>query len=119
MSFNEFLQERFEGVEGTDELRDITRHGLSGGVSGFIYYSELYSLFLDFEEEILDYVTAQTGMTFSDLAAGCDNLDNLAQKAVWTYVECWAHTEYEERMITLEEMNDENMNLLMEQAYAC
>ena len=116
MSFNDYLQERFEGVEGTDELRDITRHGLSGGVSGFIYYSELYTLFLDFEEEILEYVTAQTGMTFSDLAAGCDNLDNLAQKAVWTYVECWAHTEYENRMTTLEEMNDENISELQQLA---
>ena len=113
MSFNEFLQERFEGVEGTEELRDITRHGLSGGVSGFIYYSELYTLFLDFEEEILDYVVEQTGMTFSDLAAGCDNLDNLAQKAVWTYVECWAHTEYEDRMTTLEELNDDNVDNMM------
>tara|TARA_Y100001956_G_scaffold82224_1_gene102257 strand:+ start:349 stop:741 length:393 start_codon:yes stop_codon:yes gene_type:complete len=116
MSFNDYLQERFEGIEGTDELRDITRHGLSGGVSGFIYYSELYTLFLDFEEEILEYVTAQTGMTFSDLAAGCDNLDNLAQKAVWTYVECWAHTEYENRMTTLEEMNDENISELQQLA---
>ena len=114
MSFNEFLQQRFEGVEGTEELRDITRHGLSGGVSGFIYYSELYTLFLDFEEEILEYVTAQTGMTFSDLAAGCDNLDNLAQKAVWMYVECWAHTEYEDRMTTLEELNDDNLNDLIQ-----
>ena len=106
MSYNDYLQERFEGVEGTDELRDITRHGLSGGVSGFIYYSELYSLFLDFEEEILEYVTEQTGMTFSDLAAGRFSIDQLAQKAVWTYVECWAHTEYENRMTTLEEEAD-------------
>ncbi len=118
MSFNEFLQQRFEGVEGTEELRDITRHGLSGGVSGFIYHHELYTLFLDFEEEILDYVVEQTGMTFSDLATGCDNLDDLAQYAVWTYVECWASTEYENRMTTLEELNDDNVEHLMEYAYA-
>ena len=118
MSFNEFLQHRFEGVEGTDELRDITRHGLSGGVSGFIYYSELYTLLLDFEEEILEYVVEQTGMTFSDLAAGRFSIDQLAQKAVWTYVECWAHTEYVNRMTTLEELNDDNVEHLMEYAYA-
>ena len=52
-------------------------------------------------------------MTFSDLAAGCDNLDNLAQKAVWMYVECWAHTEYEDRMTTLEELNDDNVDNMM------
>ena len=118
MSFNDYLQERFEGVESTDELRDITRHGLSGGVSGFIYYHELYTLFLDHEEEILDYLMEHTGTTIAELASDCTTLSQVAQNAVWMYVECWAHTEYENRMITLEEMNDENMNLLMEQAYA-
>ena len=117
MSFNDYLQERFEGVEGTDELRDITRHGLSGGVSGFIYYSELYTLFLDHEEEILDYLMEQCGMSLSDLAIDCNRLHDIAQNAVWMYVEGWACTEYENRMTTLEELNDENMNLLMEQAY--
>ena len=34
------------------------------------------------------------------------------------FVDGWAHREYEHRIITLEELNDENMNLLMEQAYA-
>ena len=57
-------------------------------------------------------------MTFSDLAAGCDNLNDLAQNAVWTYVDCWAHTEYENRMTTLEELNDDNVEHLMEYAYA-
>ena len=114
MSFNDYLQERFEGVEGTEELRDITRHGLSGGVSGFIYYHELYTLFLDHEDEILDYVVEQTGMTFSDLAANCDSLNDLSRVAVWTYVDCWAHTEYEDRMTTLEELNDDNTVSLQE-----
>ena len=114
MSFNDYLQERFEGVEGTDELRDITEHGLSGGVYGFIYYHELYTLFIDHDKEILDYVVEHTGMTFSDLAMNCDGLDDLAQKAVWTYVECWAHTEYEIRMTTLEELNDDNTVSLQE-----
>ena len=118
MSFNDYLQQRFEGVEGTDELRDITEHGLSGGVNGFTYYNELYTLFRVYEEEILDYLMEQCGMSLSDLAIDCFKLDDIAQNAVWMYVEDWAHREYEERMITLEELNDENMNLLMEQAYA-
>ena len=116
MSFNDYLQERFEGVESTDELRDITRHGLSGGVSGFIYYSELYTLFLDHEEEILDYLMEQVGMTFSDCAVNCENLNDFAQRAVWTYVECWANTEYEYRMTTLEELDD--YHAMQEIAYA-
>ena len=118
MSFNDYLQQRFEGVEGTDELRDITRHGLSGGVSSFIYHYELKNLYLTYEDEIL-LMCEECGASFSDLAIECVDLNELATTAVWMAVENWAHREYEERMITLEEMNDENMNLLMEQAYAC
>ena len=118
MSFNDYLQERFEGVEGTDELRDITRHGLSGGVSGFIYYNELKQLFIEHEDEILDYCIEDCGVTLSDLAADCVCTAEIAQNAVWMFVEGWAHTEYENRMTTLEELNDENMDHLMEYAYA-
>ena len=118
MSFNDYLQERFEGIEGTDELRDITRHGLSGGVSSFIYNYELKDLYLEYEEEILEYNEENLGMTFSDCAINCESLSDLAQRAVWTYVELWAHTEYENRMTTLEELNDENVEHLMEVAYA-
>ena len=127
MSFNEFLQERFEGVEGTEELRDITRHGLSRGVSGFIYYNELKKLFIEHEEEILDYLMEDCGMTLSDIAIDAASLGQLATNAVWMYVECWAVTEYEQRMTTLEEMNNENIEHFvqrfttedpMEQAYA-
>ena len=119
MSFNDYLQERLEGVEGTDELRDITRHGLRGGVSGFIYNLELRELFDEYEEEILYYCMQDCGVTLSDLAVECIDIDEIAINAVWMFVEGWAHREYEHRIITLEELNDENMNLLMEQAYAC
>ena len=115
MSFNDYLQERFEGVEGTDELRDITRHGLSGGVGGFIYYNELKELFIEHEEEILNYLMEDCGMTLSDIAIDAGSLGQLATNAVWMYVEGWACTEYENRMTTLEEMNDGNINLLLEQ----
>ena len=52
-------------------------------------------------------------MSFSDLATNCAGLNDLAQYAVWTYVECWAHTEYENRMTTLEELNDDNVDNMM------
>ncbi len=110
MSFNDYLQERFEGVEGTDELRDITRHGLSGGVSSFIYTSELRELFDKYEAEILDYCMQDCGVTLSDLAVECIDIDEIAINAVWMFVEGWAHTEYENRMTTLEELNDENVS---------
>ena len=110
MSFNDYLQERFEGVEGTDELRDITRHGLSGGVSGFIYYNELVDLFTKYEDEILDYCIQDCGVTLSDLAVDCVSIAEIALHAVWMFVEGWAHTEYENRMTTLEELNDDNIS---------
>ena len=113
MSFNDYLQERFEGVEGTEELRDITRHGLSGGVSGFIYNLELRELFDKYEAEILDYCIQDCGVTLSDLAVDCVDIDEIATNAVWMFVEGWAHTEYENRMTTLEELNDDNVNDMM------
>ena len=116
MSFNEFLQQRFEGGEGTDELRDITRHGLSGGVSGFIYYNELVDLFTKYEAEILDYCITDCGVTLSDLAVECINIDEIATNAVWMFVEGWACTEYENRMTTLEELDD--YHAMQEVAYA-
>ena len=121
MSFNDYLQERFEGIEGTDELRDITRHGLSGGVSGFIYHNELRELFGDYEDEILDYCIQDCGVTLSDLAVECESIDELMTNAVWMFVDGWAHREYEHRIITLEELNDERQHWpddLMEYAYA-
>ena len=118
MSFNDYLQERFEGVEGTEELRDITRHGLSGGVSSFIYTSELRELFDKYEAEILNYCIEDCGVTLSDLAVDCIDIDEIAIHAVWMFVEGWAHVEYENRMTTLEELNDDNVEHLMEYAYA-
>ena len=97
MSFNEYLQQRFEGHEGTQELEDIVNHGMSGGVSGFIYYHELYTLFLDHEDQILDHLGAEYGESFSNLARDCESLSSLAEKAVWMYVESWAFAEYQRR----------------------
>ena len=113
MSFNDYLQERFEGIEGTDELRDITRHGLSGGVSSFIYNYELKNLYITYEEEILS-MCEECGYDFAELAVDCDSLSQLATNAVWMAVENWAHREYENRMTTLEELNDDNLNDLIQ-----
>ena len=113
MSFNDYLQQRFEGVEGTEELYDITRHGLSGGVGGFIQYYELQNLYTTYEEEILS-MCEECGATFSDLAIDCDSLGQLATNAVWMAVENWAYVEYENRDTTLEELNDDNMVTLQE-----
>ena len=97
-TINEYLLQRFpNNTEGTQELEDIVNHGMSGGVSGFIYHFENYTLFLDHEDEILEYCESDCGYTLSDLAANCSTISELATKAVWMYVEGWACTEYNRR----------------------
>ena len=94
-TINEYLLQRFpNNTEGTEELEDIVNHGMSGGVSGFIYHFENYTLFLDHEDEILEYCESDCGYTLSDLAADCSTISELATKAVWMYVEGWACGEY-------------------------
>ena len=95
-SFNEYLQQRFEGSEGTEELQDIANHGLAGGVTSFIYTHELDSLYHTYEEDILDICEA-SGVEFPELAANCVNLSDLAQNAVWMAVEMWALVELTNR----------------------
>ena len=70
-------------------------------------------LFNKYEAEILDYCIQDCGVTLSDLAVDCVDIDEIATNAVWMFVEGWAHTEYENRMTTLEELNDDNVNDMM------
>jgi len=98
MSFNEYLQQRFEGTEGTEELRDITRHGLSGGVNGFIYSSELSDLYDRYEDEIEqtldDYEVKLHDLVDSEQFY---SVQMLKEQSVWFFVEAWADVEYERR----------------------
>ena len=115
MSFNDYLQERFKGVEGTEELRDITRHGLSGGVSGFIYSSELADLYDKYEDEI-EQTLDDYDVKLHDLVDSEQfyTMQMLKEQSVWFFVETWACNEYENRMTTLEELNDDNTVSLQE-----
>ena len=70
---------------------------------------------MTYEEEILS-MCEECGYDFAELAVGCDSLSQLATNAVWMAVENWAHTEYENRMTTLEELDDENLNDLIQEA---
>ena len=55
-----------------DELRDIVEHGMSQGVSGFIYSSELYDVFEKHESVITYYLD-------------CFCEDNFNQ-SMWAYI---------------------------------
>ena len=88
---NQALDARFNGTEGLQELEDITKHGMAGGVSGFIYSTELAEFFDEHEnaiEETLavmdirleDLVRDQTSWTFQEVK----------ERSVWIVVEEYA-----------------------------
>ena len=87
----EKLDERFEGDEGIDELRDIVKHGMSGGVGDFIYSSELYEFFEEHEDEIVDLLY-DAGMPLCSLVEHDESwtLQHLREKSVWCAVELYA-----------------------------
>ena len=88
---NQALDARFNGTEGLQELEDITKHGMAGGVGGFIYSTELAEFFDEHEnaiEETLtdmdirleDLVKDQTSWTFQEVK----------ERSVWIVVEEYA-----------------------------
>ena len=81
-----------------DELVDIVNHGMSGGVSGFIYYRENVKHFDDNEDEIQDYlsdwvhdVIGGDETSFSYFAKDVEDITQLKNNLVWAYVELKAH----------------------------
>ena len=102
------LDQRFLGSEGLDELRDITNHGLSGGVSGFIYYTELNRFFHEHEaaiEETLEGMEVTLEMLLSSVNSYTigkapdglrDTFQTIRQNAVWTVVEEYARLRVDE-----------------------
>jgi hypothetical protein len=80
-----------------DELRDIVEHGMSSGVSGFIYYHETTDKFDEYDDEIQDYLSDwchDNGMgqaSFAYFAPDTEDITQLKNKLVWSYVELKAH----------------------------
>ena len=86
------------GVEfDIDELRDIAEHGMSAGVSGFIYYRETTAKFDEHDDEIQDYLSDWVhdnigeGSSFSYFGGDVEDITQLKNKLVWAYVELKAH----------------------------
>ena len=81
-----------------DELKDIAAHGMAMGVSGFIYYHENTQLFNDNDDEIQDYLSdwyhdnigGDEG-SFAYFAKDVEDITQLKNKLVWSYVELKAH----------------------------
>ena len=92
------LDQRFLGSEGLDELRDITNHGLSGGVGGFIYYTELNRFFHEHEAAI-EETLQDMGVTLKMLIQNAPNgtFQTIRQNAVWLVVEEYARLRVDEK----------------------
>ena len=75
------------------EINDVAKHGCSGGVSGFIYSSELFEFFNEHESDIED-ILDELGLTFSYLVGDQDDwtFQELREKAVWFVVEYYCQS---------------------------
>jgi hypothetical protein len=81
-----------------DELKDIVNHGMSAGVSGFIYTRENVDKFDEHDDEIQDYLSdwyhdnigGDEG-SFAYFAPEIEDIAQLKSKIVWCYVELKAH----------------------------
>ena len=83
----------------TDELADIANYGMAQGVSGFIYTSELRDIFDDNDDEIQDYLSdwvhdnvGGDESSFSYFAKDVEDITQLKNKLVWSYVELKAQS---------------------------
>ena len=80
------LEQRFDDF---DEVKDISRHGMSGGFNGFIYTYELREFFDKYENEIEDLMY-EVGVTYEDLNDDPATISSYITAAVWWAVEHWA-----------------------------
>ena len=83
------LAERFDDM---DEIKDVAEYGCSGGVSGFIYSTELAEFFDKYEDEIESELDVY-GLKYEDLLDTSEfyTMQELKEKAVWCIVEMYCH----------------------------
>ena len=88
-----------------DELKDIVMHGMSAGVSGFIYTKDCVQWFDENEDEIEEflsdwyhdvmgednYIGAIASGDWGTSQFSVCSIDELKTRMVWTYVELKAH----------------------------
>lgn len=78
-----------------DQLKDIAKYGARGGVSGFIYSSELHDKYEEHETFIED-VLEEAGFTMADVFYH-QKFETLQQYKEWA---CWSVLELEALRIT-------------------
>lgn len=84
----------------TEELVNIVEYGMHSGFPGFTYYHETTKAFDAHDDEIQDYLsdwvhdnTAGGASSFSYFAPDAEDITQLKNKLVWSYVELKAHEE--------------------------
>ena len=93
-----------------DELRDIVNHGMSAGVSGFIYTRECVDAFDANDDVIQDFLSdwyydcigGDEG-SFAYFARDIEDINQLKNKLVWAYVELKADS-------ILQQIDDQDEN---------
>jgi len=80
---HDYLCMRFDDA---DEIKDVARYGCAGGVSGFIYSTELAEFFDAYEEQIED-IMDMAGITYQDLVPEAQTMQQYKEAAVWFAVE--------------------------------
>lgn len=83
------LDERFTDL---DEIKDVATYGCIGGVSGFIYSTELCEFYDEYEGEIED-ILDQLDVKLHELVDPDEfySIQELKEKAVWFAVEHYCH----------------------------
>ena len=82
-ALTEALAARFTDA---DEMKDVANYGCIGGVSGFIYSSELCDFFEEHENEIED-IMEMLDIKYSDLVPEAQSMQQYREAAVWLVVE--------------------------------
>ena len=92
-TLEETLTKRFTD---SDEISDISNHGITGGFHGFIYTYELTEFFDRYEDEICDELENYFGEDYlKQLSEEAFSFDNMKEKAVWIVAESWCHMKAE------------------------
>ena len=84
------LKDHFDsyGDDGDSMIKDVAKYGCVGGVSGFIYSSELAEFF-DEHEEGIEELLDELNLQLNDLVADPESwsFQEVKEKAVWIAVE--------------------------------
>lgn len=75
-----------------DTIKDVTNHGCSGGIGGFIYYHETTKFHDDYESEIWDMLyqdSEDMGMTIMELIASFNGNKNVGSMTQLKNLLCW------------------------------